>query len=1001
MPGAAEESRRSRPATIPAAALGLLLALAGCGPRSPAEEATTAPVRGAVVDSVVPTGPGDVLGLRKGDLLVGWRRAGDRGAIDSPLDARRIEVEKAPAGVTLRAIRRGTAVEIPLTSGLWEIELRPSEPALTADEDRRVRRLLDGDPEPEAWLELAAAAARRGATESARWCRFQAGRAFARSGRAGEAQVAFDGSRKDYGRLDPGAEAMLLELEGVAWRKAGAEDHGRSALEAALALRRSEDSSSLAVAASLVRLAESLGPRAGEPHLLEAQAIFERATAGGVDLANVVNLLGNSAFAQGRLDLANDLYARALALRRRAIPGSYRIADSDCNLGLIARHQGRLDEAERRLERALAAYPAELAEETAQTANILGAVQRDKGSYRQARETWEGALATFRELDPEGAAVAGVLNNLGNLAHRLGDLDRAEARYRESLALRRRLDPAGLEVAESLNNLGGVARQKGRHRQARVFLEQALQLKERLAPGTLSLANTLMSLGQLAAAEGAPEEAESRLRRALALRLESAPESAPTAENLVLLGRVLEELGRDDEAEAAWRRGLDLVDEMRIGFRFSAQERSIFASRFQDHYRDLARLLVERDRPREAFELLERSRARALRTLTAGAPPGPGRRDPASALGEISASGWPAIRGALEPGTLLIAFSVGARETLVAVATASASGGTGLVFHRVPIEREALRGKVGIFRALIARGRTEPDIDRALLAQGRGLFEILLGPAASDLGSAQRLVIVPDLPLHTLPFAALVLPGDPVRFLGEWKPVSYAASATLFARAKSRRRLSRADPSLLVLAHGGGRILPLLPGAEREARRIAELFPGRSEILLDDRARESTLKSRLGSDGAGSAAPVDYLHFASHAITDSRAPLESALVLAPGGGEDGLLTAREVIEQLRLGSDLVTLSACDTGLGRELSGEGVLGLSHAFLFAGARAILTSLWPVADDATAEWMHAFYDGMRHGLDRDEAVLLAQTRIMHAGSKERHPWYWAAFQLWGDWG
>jgi CHAT domain-containing protein len=157
----------------------------------------------------------------------------------------------------------------------------------------------------------------------------------------------------------------------------------------------------------------------------------------------------------------------------------------------------------------------------------------------------------------------------------------------------------------------------------------------------------------------------------------------------------------------------------------------------------------------------------------------------------------------------------------------------------------------------------------------------------------------------------------------------------------------------------------------------------------------------LNGPGAGSGTPADYLHFATHALLDGRAPLDSALVLAPGDGEDGLLRAREVIEQLRVESDLVVLSACDTGLGAELAGEGVLGLSHAFLFSGARTIVTSLWPVADDSTARWMAAFYGELRRGADRDEAVRSAQVEALAGDGPRRHPYYWAAFQLWGDWG
>src|SRR6185503_1921431 len=93
------------------------------------------------------------------------------------------------------------------------------------------------------------------------------------------------------------------------------------------------------------------------------------------------------------------------------------------------------------------------------------------------------------------------------------------------------------------------------------------------------------------------------------------------------------------------------------------------------------------------------------------------------------------------------------------------------------------------------------------------------------------------------------------------------------------------------------------------------------------------------------------LHFACHGLLDARFPLDSALALAPGGDDNGLLQAWEVIERVRVDADLVTLSACDTGLGRDMGGEGLVGLVRAFQYAGARSVLASLWEVSDRSTA--------------------------------------------------
>jgi CHAT domain-containing protein len=138
-------------------------------------------------------------------------------------------------------------------------------------------------------------------------------------------------------------------------------------------------------------------------------------------------------------------------------------------------------------------------------------------------------------------------------------------------------------------------------------------------------------------------------------------------------------------------------------------------------------------------------------------------------------------------------------------------------------------------------------------------------------------------------------------------------------------------------------------------------------------------------------------------LLDPRFPLDSALALsAPARstrpGDDGLLQAWEIFERLRLSADLVTLSACETALGLEAQGEGLLGLTRAFHYAGARTVLSSLWSVSDRSTAELMHRFYAHLRAGAAKDQALALAQREML--SSPYRHPYHWAAFQLDGDW-
>jgi CHAT domain-containing protein len=279
------------------------------------------------------------------------------------------------------------------------------------------------------------------------------------------------------------------------------------------------------------------------------------------------------------------------------------------------------------------------------------------------------------------------------------------------------------------------------------------------------------------------------------------------------------------------------------------------------------------------------------------------------------------------------------------------------------------------------------------------------------LAGAERLVVVAEGPLLTLPFAALVRSVEPLAYLAHWKPLSHSASAgTLVELARSRRSSGgRARNAVVfgdpVLAEAPGLAPPEpLPFARRESERIGALYGADARVFVGSDASEERARA-IGPE-------AQLVHFATHALPDARFPLDSALLLSPGLAADtderadGRLHAWEVAEALRLEADLVTLSGCETGLGRELRGEGLLGLARAFQYAGARAVLVSLWAVSDESTAELMARFYAALERGLAKDEALREAR-RVLLDGPIQRdgtaldarHPYHWAAFRLIGD--
>ena len=265
-----------------------------------------------------------------------------------------------------------------------------------------------------------------------------------------------------------------------------------------------------------------------------------------------------------------------------------------------------------------------------------------------------------------------------------------------------------------------------------------------------------------------------------------------------------------------------------------------------------------------------------------------------------------------------------------------------------------------------------------------------MAPAESWLGDASRLLICADGPLQSLPFSALMRADG--RYLIEWKPLHTVVSATVYDQLRRRTQQRHREPQVVAFGDPADE----LPSSREEVEQVAVAWGERATVHLGSAATESRVK-QLDRD-------TSIVHLACHGLLDHRFPLSSALLLAPDGDDNGRLHAWEVFEQLRLEADLVVLSACETALGERIQGEGLIGLTRAFQYAGARAVLASLWRVSDRSTAVLMEAFHQALRDGEAPDEALRRAQLQLLHgqheANGNLSHPYSWAGFQLAGDW-
>lgn len=321
--------------------------------------------------------------------------------------------------------------------------------------------------------------------------------------------------------------------------------------------------------------------------------------------------------------------------------------------------------------------------------------------------------------------------------------------------------------------------------------------------------------------------------------------------------------------------------------------------------------------------------------------------------------------------------------------------------HHVPLPAaRTLENDVRALRGYLSKPPRRIDAVPMRQAAER-LHAALLAPVARWLRGKTNLIVAADGPLHAIPFDALIAPDG--RYVLEQYTVQYAPSASAWL---ALRRPATVEPSRDLIAfadastsgntasvRAGSRPwqLEALPHAREEAQAAARAWRSPTVYLGKD-ASEAALKRE-------DLARYRVLHFAVHGILDDEHPRFSALALTPGDGEDGLLQLHE-IRQLRLANGLAILSACETALGEQIGGEGVVGLAHAFLTAGARSVIASLWRVDDQATAQTMSVFHQA--HAKGASPVAALRQARLaMLRNPSTAHPFYWAGLVLNGTGG
>lgn len=710
----------------------------------------------------------------------------------------------------------------------------------------------------------------------------------------------------------------------------------------------------------------------------------------------------------GDLDRALEMNRKAMEIAREF--GNERdILNCWINFGLIYRSRGEFSLAKQYYEKAL-----ELASQLkdANRGSVLinlGHLSRRLGLYTEALQYSLQAM-DFYIQNGDKYYLSLALKNIGDIYLETG-ADSAALRYyhRSLMELRQLSDPRkelqpDRTAAEIRLSMGDVYLRQQDTSQAVESYQYALE-KFGETQFMEGLAHALIRSGNLNRYLKKYDKAREQLEQAVRI--------ANRLHDPLLLSNGYFSLGqyfldhRDlARAEDQFDRAIQVIEETRS--KLSGDPQITYFARTQDIYNAMIALKFDQGDDAAAFEFSERSRARSLFDLvhqeiekpgaTVALPPG---------LREIQAQ--------LPEEVQLLEYKLLQDRLLIFVLDRYR-----LLSTSVRIPADTLRQAVFAFRRLLGaenleqfhrrfrRNRRELFLDE--MEQALTLSKVLLQPVLYDLNTEKVLYILPDDVLFYLPFAALPLPDgfpETAPFLIEKYTIAFTPSAAwLSQHALSGPAGSRADSlSMLTVANPTGDLI----AAEHEVRRISSLGQ-RSRVLIGKDISEAAFLREVKRN-------YRIIHFATHAVIDDIRPMESYLVLGPASRavpavhsgntplEDNRLHTREVFQLDLEGTELITLAACYTAGGRLFRGEGLFGLTQAFLKAGARSVITSLWEIDDQFTSDLMAYFYKSyLQREFNKAEAMRQAQLQLIREMRQDpliqyAYPFAWAAFIVMGD--
>jgi CHAT domain-containing protein/Tfp pilus assembly protein PilF len=798
-------------------------------------------------------------------------------------------------------------------------------------------------------------------------------------------------------------------------------------------------------------------------HLSAALFIAKRLAPTSFQIASIFEDFGILFEYRGDLGKAEEYYLRALPIEEQFIPRSRQLANTLTNLGTLAHQRGDLLRAKQYHHRALriAEGVEENGPQIADILSNLGECVLALGDTATAERYQNRALALLEKSVPDTAAVALNLGSLGKIARIRHDFPRAEEYYARAMEIAKKAQMPEPDLARLLVGQADVWRDQGRPEKAAELYRRALAILERANPGSIDHAETLAELagclrrqGQLDSAAELYEKAFSTLEdRALHLGGVDDDRSRYRAWYVSYYEAYIHTLLKQGQKQRALefleatraRTMLEMLTRAHIDLRQGADRETL--GREQSLRRLLqakteARLrLVTSQHTQEQLSRLDQEiedtlmQERDVEAQLRSKSPG------YAAVLEPTPLTAKEIQSLLDDDTLLLEYALGEERSLLWAVSSNS-----VEVYELPPKSKIEDAARNVYRVLTLRELKRspsseldtPQAQKQYEVASRRLSQLILQPVA-DLIGTKRLLIVSDGALHYIPFSALPIPHTSARLtplIVEHEIVNLPSASVLAEIRRQREGRPRplgivavfADPVFDVadvrVLHASNQapLTPTPPAAnltravadiglsvdgklhldrllysrKEAAAVISAISPGKTFEALDFNASRSAVMS-------GILANYRIVHFATHGLLNNKHPELSGLVLSlvdeNGRKRNGFLKLQDIYD-LNMPADLVVLSGCETALGEKINGEGVVGLTRGFMYAGASRVIASLWSVSDSATADLMAEFYKSLAKDRMRPASALRAAQIHMWKQTQWKLPYYWAGFQLLGDW-